>query len=110
MANRLRQLTLLLSALVAIAQCLPAVPVSSDGKTTFNPETDDTVPADRYLSHDEMTTWLHGIARRYPKLAKISSIGKSVENRDLWVLELSHSVGRGQRDLLMPMVKLVSYT
>ncbi len=67
----------------------------------------DPVPTDRYLSHDEMTRWLQAMERRYPQLIRLSSIGKSVAGRDLWVVEMSGAVGRGRRDLLVPMVKLV---
>lgn len=90
---------------------LPTVLKTEDTKKTeqndFNPELDDFVPADRYLTHDEMITWLQSIARRHPKIANTFSIGKSEQGRELLVLELSHSIGRGGRDLLMPMVKLV---
>lgn len=97
-----------LSALVLAVVSLPAISIPlTGGDTDFNPETSDSVPADRYLSHEEMITWLQSIARRHPKLARTFSIGQSEQGRDLLVLELSHSVGRGQRDLLMPMVKLV---
>ena len=82
-------------------------PEARDSSDDFNPEIDDYVPSDRYLKHDEMITWLKGIARRYPKVARSFSIGQSEQGRELLVLELSHSVGRGKRDLLMPMVKLV---
>lgn len=101
-----------LSALVLVVSTLPAVPIEETqvNKESFNPETDDSVPADRYLSHEEMINWLQGIARRYPKIAKTFSIGKSEQGRELQVLELSYSVGRGKRDLLMPMVKLVCTT
>lgn len=101
---------ILFSVLVAAAHSLPAIPVppNSETKAAFKADEDDAVPFDRYLTHDEMTIWLQGLAKRYPKMVKVTSIGKSVENRDLWVLELSHSIGRGQRDLLMPMVKLVT--
>jgi len=107
------RLSLLLSALAVVVLSLPAVPIEPEdvvtppAKKDFNPEKDDAIPADRYLTHEEMTTWLQGVAARYPKMAKISSVGKSVQGRDLWLLELSHSIGRGQRDLLMPMVKMV---
>ena len=111
MSNLKLSLAILSAALVVTVLSLPAVPLSSGDKVhlnlPFNPETDDNVPVDRYLTHDEMSVWLQGIAKRYPKLAVLKSIGKSVQGRDLWVLELSHSVGRGKRDLLMPMMKLV---
>lgn len=86
-----------------------SIPETRGNVPDFNPETDDFVPADRYLSHDEMITWLQGIARRHSQVAKTYSIGKSEQGRDLLVLELSYSVGRGKRDLLMPMVKMVCY-
>ncbi|XP_046440116.1 carboxypeptidase D-like [Daphnia pulex] len=101
---------LVLSTLVLAVLSLPT-PSESETKKTgnddFNPETDDFVPADRYLTHEEMITWLRSVARRHPKIAKAFSIGKSEQGRELLVLELSHSVERGERDLLMPMVKLV---
>ena len=100
-----------LSTLVLAVFSLPTVLQTEETKkhenNDFNPEMDDLVPADRYLTHDEMITWLQSIARRHPKIAKAFSIGKSEEGRELLVLELSHSVERGERDLLMPMVKLV---
>jgi hypothetical protein len=101
---------LVLSTLVLVVLSLPT-PSESETKKTgnddFNPETDDFVPADRYLTHEEMISWLRSVARRHPKIAKAFSIGKSEQGRELLVLELSHSVERGERDLLMPMVKLV---
>lgn len=102
---------LVLSTLVLAALSLPTVLKTEETKKNeqndFNPELDDFVPADRYLTHDEMITWLQSIARRHPKIAKTFSIGKSEQGRELLVLELSHSIERGERDLLMPMVKLV---
>lgn len=101
---------LVLSTLLFSVLSLPTVlnPETRDHSDDFNPETDDFVPSDRYLKHDEMIAWLKSIARRYPKVARTFSIGQSEQGRDLLVLELSHSIGRGKRDLLMPMVKLVN--
>ena len=95
---------LILSALLANFCALAAVPVNRN----FDATKDDEVPANRYLNHDEMSTWLAGVAGRYPRLVQLSSLGKSVEGRDLWAVRLSRSVARGQRDLLMPMVKIVA--
>lgn len=101
-------------SLIALALCISSSQVFSkpasivpSTKQAFDPETDDVLPADRYFSHDDMVTWLQGVAQRYPRLTKLYSIGKSVEGRDLWVLQMSHSLERGRRDLLMPQVKLV---
>ena len=92
---------LIVFALLGVVASKPAEPAE------FNPQTDDFLPDDRYLSFDEMSAWLKGIASRYPDFVRLSSIGKSVEGRDLWVVEMSHSLKRGGRDLLMPQVKLV---
>lgn len=34
---------------------------------------------------------LHSITKKYPEITKLYSIGKSVENRDLWVMKLSRN-------------------
>jgi len=106
MAHLTGLLVVLSVSLFAVVLSLPAV-VSPPSSDSFDAETDDQVPADRYLDNEEMSAWMQGIAARYPKLASLKSVGKSAQGRDLWAMELSHSVGRGQRDLLMPMVKLV---
>ena len=95
-----------MTTLLAVVLGLPAenLPRSSD---SFDPETDDDIPADVYINHEEMTAWMQAMALRYPELASLKSVGKSVQGRDLWAMELSRSVERGQRDLLMPMMKLV---
>jgi len=97
---------LCVTTLLAVVLGLPAenLPRSSD---SFDPETDDDIPADVYINHEEMTAWMQAMALRYPELASLKSVGKSVQGRDLWAMELSRSVERGQRDLLMPMMKLV---
>jgi hypothetical protein len=33
-----------------------------------------------------MTEWLHKYANNYPTLTHLSSIGRSVEERELWVM------------------------
>lgn len=98
---------------IALASCICAVsqvfskPATNLDGQVFNLNTDDVLPVDRYFSHDEMYAWLQGVAERHPHLTKLYSIGKSVEGRDLWVLQMSHSIERRRRDLLMPQVKLV---
>ena len=105
MANLIQ--VLIGATLLAVVLSLPADNVNSRSSEPFNAETDDDIPADRYLSHDEMSTWMQAMAERYPQLLRLKSVGKSTQGRDLWAMELSQSVARGQRDLLMPMMKLV---
>ncbi|XP_070501036.1 carboxypeptidase D-like isoform X3 [Chironomus tepperi] len=44
-----------------------------------------------YHNHEEMTNFLRQTAFRYPNLTALYSIGKSVQNRDLWVMVVSSS-------------------
>jgi murein tripeptide amidase MpaA len=46
---------------------------------------------DRYLKYDELTAYLKAVAAAYPQLAALSSIGKSHEGRELWLLTLTNS-------------------
>ena len=45
----------------------------------------------RYYDHKEIGEICARIAKAYPKLATVSSIGKSVQGRDLWMLTISNS-------------------
>lgn len=47
----------------------------------------------KYHNYDEMTTFLKKSVQIYPNLARLHEVGKSVENRTLWALEISESVG-----------------
>ncbi|XP_014786221.1 carboxypeptidase D [Octopus bimaculoides] len=47
----------------------------------------------KYHNYDEMTTFLKKSVQIYPNLARLHELGKSVENRTLWALEISESVG-----------------
>lgn len=47
----------------------------------------------KHHNYDEMTRVLKEIHETYPKLTRLYSIGKSVENRDLWVIEVAKNPG-----------------
>jgi len=59
-----------------------------------------------YTHYEDLRQLLDSLERRYPHLARVFSIGKSVEGRDLLVLEISENVGR--RSPGEPMVKYVA--
>ena len=44
-----------------------------------------------YHTFDEMTAYLKGVQQDHPKLASLSSMGKSHEGRDLWVMTLTNT-------------------
>lgn len=48
----------------------------------------------KHHNSDELEKFLRELHETYPKLTNLYSIGKSVQNRDLWVIEISKSPGR----------------
>ena len=44
---------------------------------------------DRYYTHDEITKFLKQAAKLYPKLTRLTEIGKSYAGKPLWVLEIT---------------------
>ncbi|XP_034945096.1 carboxypeptidase D isoform X2 [Chelonus insularis] len=59
-----------------------------------------------YTHYEELQRLFNRLEEQYPNLAKVHSIGKSVEGRDLLVLEISENVHN--RALGEPMVKYVA--
>ncbi|XP_046604005.1 carboxypeptidase D [Neodiprion virginianus] len=59
-----------------------------------------------YTHYEELKELLKNLTESYPNLAKVHSIGKSVEGRDLLVFEISENVNN--RRLGEPMVKYVA--
>ncbi|XP_034196331.2 carboxypeptidase D svr isoform X1 [Osmia lignaria lignaria] len=59
-----------------------------------------------YTHYDKLKQLFSSLVESYPNLAKVSSIGKSVEGRDLLVFEISENVR--ERKLCEPMVKYVA--
>lgn len=59
-----------------------------------------------YTHYEELKQLYSSLSEKYPTLARLFSIGKSVEGRDLLVLEISENVR--ERKLGEPMVKYVA--
>jgi murein tripeptide amidase MpaA len=59
-----------------------------------------------YTHYEELQHLLQSLEQKYPHLARVFSIGKSVKGRDLLVLEISENVYR--RNLGEPMFKYVA--
>lgn len=60
-----------------------------------------------YMNHDELSNYLLHLQEKHPQLAALHSVGKSVEGRDLWALEIRAGV-KSPRPLGQPMVKLIA--
>lgn len=59
-----------------------------------------------YHTDDQLADFLARLAKNHPTLAKVHSLGTSVEGRDLIAIEISRDVGH--RPLMMPMFKYVA--
>ena len=46
--------------------------------------------------YDEMTNILHRFHQEYPSITRLYSLGKSIKNRELWVLEITDNPGQHQ--------------
>ncbi len=55
-------------------------------------------PDANYKTPDEIKTILDGYAAAYPAIARVESIGKSLENRDIWVLKITDNPGSRELD------------
>lgn len=60
----------------------------------------------RYTHYDELLVLFNKLKKSFPNLAHVFSIGKSVEERELLVMEISENVQ--ERALGKPMVKYVA--
>lgn len=54
-------------------------------------------PFDRYVRFDELTALLHAYVAEFPDLVELTSIGKSHEGRDIWMLTVTDR-GTGPAD------------
>jgi hypothetical protein len=50
-----------------------------------------TIAFDRFYRYAELTEILHALAREYPQIVVIDSIGKSHEGRDIWVVTVTNA-------------------
>jgi len=58
---------------------------------------------DEYHSYKEITAYLKDMAAKFPKLSRLSSMGKSYLGKDLWILEITN------RDVKKPEHKPAMY-
>ena len=74
----------------------------------FISDIENNVPPKYYHNYDELVKSLNAIHRRYPQLTRLYHLSeKSVEGRELWVIQISKNVNK-KRALLKPMVKYIA--
>ncbi len=45
------------------------------------------------MHYDELTKFMQDYAEKFPSITRLYSVGQSVENRELWVLEITDNPG-----------------
>ena len=60
-----------------------------------------------YPRYEETTNILRDFESQFPHLAKVYSVGKSVQGKEMWVIQLAQNVSV-ERPLLRPMMKIVA--
>ncbi len=45
-----------------------------------------------YMNHEDLGKLLQSFQERFPKIAKVESLGKSVQGRELWAIKISKNV------------------
>lgn len=86
--------------------CVAVLVVLVNSHPLSQDEQDDDYITTSYTHYDELQQLFRSLEQKYPHLARVFSIGKSVKGRDLLVLEISENVG--QRNLGEPMVKYIA--
>lgn len=96
MGDKLRGILIFICAVFALV----------NGYTLNLAESQHNYVTTSYTHYEELQRLFYSLAEKYPHLARVFSIGKSVEGRDLIVLEISENVNH--RSPGEPMVKYVA--
>ena len=97
-AFKLNRLAISLPSKVALAIPLAALPAASSIAQTASPPAAD---APRYKTYDELTASLRALAQSSPTLVKLVDLGKSVEGRSVWAVEVASGSGADARPALL---------
>lgn len=87
-------------------QVLPMKDDNKEIKASLGPDGFLTQPDYVYHHYEELRTQMAFYAHKYPNLTRLYSIGKSVQGRDLWVIEITDNPG--QHEALEPEFKYIA--
>ncbi|MFQ5627188.1 MAG: M14 family metallopeptidase [bacterium] len=57
-----------------------------------------------YHNYEEIDAELHQLAASHAQIAQVSSIGKSIEGRDLWAIKISDNVGSDEEETVVALL------
>lgn len=96
-----------MQTLLKLIFCLLSVLHVALGATLATSEDERFLDDPHYTSNQQLGEELSRLVRHYPDYAKLHVIGKSLEGRDLLVLEIRKNINQ-PRPLMMPMFKYVA--
>ncbi|KAK3607554.1 hypothetical protein CHS0354_011089 [Potamilus streckersoni] len=70
-----------------------------------NPPGSNNIDMSSYHHYTQLTDFLRNITAKYPDISKLSSVGKSLEGRELWVVRITDRVNETEPE--EPMLKYV---
>lgn len=97
MEIKYRKFTLILLTIILRTVCIHAFTIPEDESFLTNP---------RYENTDQVSDLFARLAKDYADIARVHSVGRSLEGRDMTVIEISKNVRK--RSLLVPMFKYVA--
>ncbi|KAF5286929.1 hypothetical protein FQR65_LT12388 [Abscondita terminalis] len=80
--------------------------IISESHSTTNQVYEDFLEHPKYLNYNDLSTFFQQLVTDHPNHAKLHSVGRSVKNRQMWVLQINGNVNK--RELLTPMFKFVA--
>ncbi|XP_019943891.2 carboxypeptidase D [Paralichthys olivaceus] len=97
MADTWKRLSAVLQLPASLSACLLALLLVCPGdasrhrtrRLVSSAAEDPTETYDRYYNYTSLTERLRSLAQRYPHIANLSSVGQSVEGRQLWVMRIT---------------------
>ncbi len=72
--------------------------LDNDLRKTFQENVGSTGDMGAYHTYQEMVTEINQVHANYPNITTITSIGKSIEGRDIWAVKVSDNPGEEEAD------------
>ena len=87
---------------------ITSYPLDIDETRPQSPDNEYEFPSEdeAYHTYDEMLKLANDLATRFPNIVKISSLGKSVEGRDITLIHITHAENRNS-DFFIPGILFV---
>ena len=90
--NNIRLVLFLIFVFLSSFFCLEGQSLSTEG-------TSHTTGTPAYHDYSQLTNFMHQYARDYPEITLLHSVGKSVDERELWALQITdrpHETEQGE--------------